>query len=289
MFLAPFFLSALLLTSARASQAEPERGAAAVLEARGVEITYLANAGFYLESGNRSVLIDACLREPVGLHSALPGPVHGKLTNAKPPFDRPALVLVSHEHLDHVQTRVLEKVLVNNPGARLVTSQQVVGALQGGAQDFEAIRGRVESVQPVPGTIQRREEDGLNVGFLRLEHSGKGHPMLVHLGHLIELGGLRILHVGDAEPTPANFAAYDLDSLGIDVAFVPYWYFGSAAGAEVLREQIKARTVIACHVPPSKWAELNEFLKTQFPEVVLFKESLEKRSFLPAEPAPASR
>ncbi|NOT29171.1 MAG: MBL fold metallo-hydrolase [Planctomycetes bacterium] len=284
MFLVPCFLSASLLTATLAWQAEPERGAPAVPAGSGVEITYLANAGFYLESVDGSVLIDACLREPVGLHSALPGPVHGKLTNARPPFDRPSLVLVSHEHLDHVQARVLEKLLVNNPGARLVTSQQVVSVLQGGAQDFEVIRGRVESVQPAPGTIQRREEEGLSVGFFRLEHSGKGHPMLVHLGHLIELGGLRILHVGDAEPNPANFAAYDLDSLGIDVALVPYWYFGSVGGAEVLREQIQARTVIACHVPPSKWAELSEFLKAQFPEVVLFKESLEKKRFLPTEP-----
>ncbi len=280
---AALLLSLTLVLPIQSASAAPAPPASTA----GVEITYLANAGFYLRSGKTAVLIDACLREPVGLHAALPGPVHGQLTNAKPPFDQLALVLVSHEHSDHVQPRVLEKLLTNNLGARLMSSPQVVERLQAGAQDYEAIRGRVATVQPVLGTFHAHAEEGLTVGFFRLEHSGKGHQLLEHFGHLIELGGVRILHVGDAEPRPGNFAAYDLDSKAIDVAIVPYWFYGSASGAQALREQIAARTVIVSHVPPTKWAELDQLLKAQFPEVVLFKDPLEKRTFAPAQPLPA--
>ncbi len=256
-------------------------------EERGVEITYLANAGFYLRSREHAVLIDACLREPVGVYETLPGPVRNKLLNRGAPFDEAMLVLVSHEHSDHVQLRVLERLLLSNPGAHLATSPQVVALLKNGAADYTVLEKRVETVQVRRGAMSSLTEQGLQVSFFQLDHSGKGHERLVNLGHLIELGGLRILHVGDAEPSPGNFAAYGLASKGIDVAIVPYWYFGSPGGAQVLREEIRARTLIACHVPPRERESLNALLSTQFPEVILFQNPMETRTFLPAA-APAT-
>ena len=277
----------LALVAAAWQSAAPSEPAA---PAPGVEITYLANAGFFLRAGAQGVLIDACVREPVEAYAALPGPVHGQLTNARAPFDCAMLVLVSHAHPDHVQPRVLEKLLTNNARARLVTSPEVIAMLAGGALDFASIQDRVEPVETVRGTIATRELDGVRVQFLPLEHSGKGHGHLVNLGHLIELGGLRILHVGDAEPTPAQFTPYELGSKAIDVAIVPYWYFGSAGGAKTLHDEIRARTLIVSHVPPKEWDALDTLLKAQFPDVILFKNAMEKRTFLPAgaKPAPAA-
>lgn len=255
---------------------------------RGVEVTFLANAGFLLRSKAHSVLIDACTGERIGVYECVPGPVRSKLWNRTAPFDGAMLVLASHEHTDHVQLRTLEKLLLCNPGAHLVSSTQVVRILENGAADYAALKDRVESVPVKRGQTTTHTEEGLRVDFVQLDHAGKGHERLVNLGHLIELGGLRILHVGDAEPAPGNFAAYDLETRDIDVAIVPYWYFGSPGGAQVLRDEIRARTLIACHVPPREWDQLNEVLKTQFPEVLLFKDAMEARTFLPAGPTPGA-
>jgi L-ascorbate metabolism protein UlaG (beta-lactamase superfamily) len=284
--LAGFVLAGL--ARAGAAQGDSATAASAAPPSSGVEVTYLANSGFLLESGAHSILIDACLRDPVLPYAALPGHVLGKLTSARAPFDRPLLVLVSHDHADHVQPRVLERVLAANPASRLVSSPQVVAMLAANATDFEAIRAQVEPAEVVRGSLLTHEGDGLRIDFFKLDHGGKGHEQLAHLAHRIELGGLRLLHVGDAEPSPANFAPYHLDQRPLDVAFVPYWYFGSAGGVSVLREELRARILVPCHVPPHEWKNLAALLSESFPEAVLFREPLEKHRFEPAGTPPPS-
>lgn len=276
--LLPLFLALPL-----AAQEPPPAPVAAQAEAKveGVDVTFLANEGFYLESGRYGVLIDAFVREPTEPYGALPAEVHKQLANAKPPFDKLTVVLVSHDHPDHVQMRGLEKYLEHNPMAQLFSSPQVVHGLSSAAQDFEAIARRVTPVQTTPGSIKALKQEDVRIDFFQLAHGGKGNEKVLNLGHLIEMGGLRILHVGDAEPAVENFAAYDLKARKIDIAFVPYWFFGKAGGTRVLNEQIQARVVVACHVPPKEEEKLQELLTAQFPQVVMFKEALEKRHFDP--------
>lgn len=273
-----------LIVAPLAAQVTPPTGGPADVKPEpkvlGVDVTYLANEGFFLESGPYSVLIDAFVRESTGGLAALPAEVHRQLANAKPPFDGRTIVLVSHVHPDHVQFRGLEKYLSHNNVAQLMSSPQVIHALRESAQEFELIQRRVTPVPTTKGSFKKLMHEEMSVSFLELQHGGKESEGIVNLGHLIELGGLKILHVGDAGPDPAAFAPYRLHELEIDLAFVPYWFFGSEAGARVLNEEIKARTIVACHVPPKEWDDLRQLL-TQLPNVVLFQSSQEKRRFLP--------
>lgn len=286
---APLLLLSAAALAPRSAQVVPPQGPpdqAPQPLVLGADVTFLANEGFLIESGRYSVLIDAFVREQEGIYGALPTEVHKELVNARPPFDGLTIVLVSHEHADHVQMRSLEKYLGNNSQAQLMTSPRVIEALRGGSRDFQAIQRRVTPIPTVRGSPNKLVQEEMSLEFFQLEHGGKANEGGFNLAHLIEIGGVRLLHVGDAEPTPANFSPYKLASRNIDVAFVPYWFFGSPAGMQVLQEEIRARTVVACHVPPREWERLDQLLKEQFPEVVLFKEALEKRSFLPAGTAP---
>src|SRR6185436_5948228 len=130
--------------------------------------------------------------------------------------------------------------------------------------------------------VNKIQQEEMSIEFFQLEH-GRSQEQggVVNLGHLIEMGGLKLLFVGDAKPSAENFAPYRLSTRGIDVAFVPYWFFGSPIGVRVLAEQIKPRNVVVCHVPPSEWEKFDGLLKSQFPDVILFKDALEKRSFQP--------
>ena len=271
-----------------AQETPPEKAAGDTVEAPGVTITFLANAGFFLRSEQHAVLIDAFVRDASGIYAALPDAAYKQLVNANEPFDRPTLVLVSHDHADHVQYRGLEKFLVRNQAARLVTSPQVGKALANQAQQLEVFRTRVTTVPTVRGQAKPSAQLGVKVELLEAEHGGKGHEKLTHLMHLIELGGVRVLHVGDAEPAADNFHAYHLGERAIDVALVPYWYLGKPGGTQVLQEELRARVVIAYHVPPKELETVRELLRTEFPDIVLFEEALAERRFLPGGvPAPA--
>jgi L-ascorbate metabolism protein UlaG (beta-lactamase superfamily) len=279
-------LTGLLLALPLSAQAGlPDEGTRPAPKVLGVDVTYLANEGFFLESGRYSVLIDAFVREPVGVFAALPTELHRDMANAKPPFDELTLVLVSHDHPDHVQWRGIEKFLSKNEQAQLITAAPIVMGFEAGAQDYAAIEKRVTTVPVKRGSIKRLLQEEMSIDFFTLEHHGKGDRVF-NVAHLIEMGGMRILHVGDADPSPGNFAAHGLAAKDIDIVFVPYWFFGSPAGVKVLFEDIGARIVVACHVPPQELETFGAALKEKFPEVVLFTEPLEKRSFQPAGAPP---
>ena len=168
------------------------------------------------------------------------------------------------------------------PLAQFVASPEMLATLKESARSMESIHRRLTPIRTSPGGMTQVVQEEMSIDFFELDHGGKANAGVKNLAHLIEIGGVRVLHVGDAEATVENFHRYDLKSRKIDVVFVPYLYFGKPEGVQVLREEIRARTVVACHVPPGEWEELHELMKTSFPDVVLFKDALEKRTFLPA-------
>lgn len=281
--LALFLASTGLAQSTGTPPVEPVTPKPKVL---GVDVTFLANAGFFLESGRYSVLIDSFLHEPTDPYAGLSDEVHRQLASAQPPFDGLTMVLVSHLHPDHVQMRGLEKFLTKNSLAQLVSSPEVVTALRQAARSVEPIHRRMQPIRTTLGAMTRVVQEEMSVGFFELEHGGKANTDVKNVAHLIEMGGVKLLHVGDAEASLENFRRYDLKAKKIDVVFVPYLFFGKPTGVQVLREEIQARTVVACHVPPAEWEKLNELMKSTFPDVILFKDALEKRTFMPPETAP---
>jgi L-ascorbate metabolism protein UlaG (beta-lactamase superfamily) len=254
----------------------------------GVDVTFLANAGFFLESGRYSILIDSFLREPTDIYAGLPDEVYKQLVNVAPPFDGLTIVLVSNDHPDHVQLRGLEKFLSKNPQAQLMTSPELIQALKEHARDFASIQRRLTPIPTEGDKVNKIVQEEMSIEFFQLEHGrSAATEKVVNIGHLVEMGGVKMLFVGDAKPSAENFAPYHLNTRGIDVAFVPYWFFGSPIGVKVLNEDIKPRTVVVCHVPPTEQEKFSELLKAQFPDVILFKQALEKRSFQPAGAKPA--
>jgi glyoxylase-like metal-dependent hydrolase (beta-lactamase superfamily II) len=149
-------LTGLLLALPLSAQAGlPEEGTRPAPKVLGVDVTYLANEGFFLESGRYSVLIDAFVRERVGVFAALPTELHREMANAKPPFDELTLVLVSHDHPDHVQWRGIERFLGKNAQAQLITAAPIVMGFEAGAQDYAAVEKRVTTVPVKRGSESR--------------------------------------------------------------------------------------------------------------------------------------
>ena len=97
-------------------------------------------------------------------------------------------------------------------------------------------------------------------------------------GHLVTIGGVRVLHVGDVEVSRKAFAPYDLADKEIDVAFVPYWFFGSDEGVAIIRDLVNPARVIACHIPPAQRAEVIAQFAQGYPGVHVFSEPMESIS-----------
>lgn len=214
-----------------------------------VEVTYLANEGVMLRGGGAAVLIDA-LHGPYKSYAAAPANVRAAMERADAPY-RVDLVLVSHIHADHFDAAMVANHLKNNGAARLISSRQVTDAVL--AQLPAALANRVRAVTPRAGeSILAHSSPNLNVRILGLPHGGPQRSAIQNLGHLIEIGGVKVLHIGDADVDPALFANFALPAETIDLALIPEWYLAYEEGQKLVREQIRPLRIAAVHMSGEK-------------------------------------
>ena len=244
-----------------------------------VEVTYIANEGVLISSGGKQVLIDGLHREYGPEYAFLPAADRDKIENAKAPFDQIDLILVSHRHLDHFHPESVGLHLQHNPKAVLVSSQQVAEEVEKNFKDFQAIKSRVTAATPPWKERVAMKVAGIDFEILSLRHGTGLHATIQNLGHIIKLGGKKLLHVGDADTSIENFASFNLDKEAIDIAFLPDWFLLSSEGQTLIRDHIKPKQLVAIHVSPSEGTKVSERIRQPFPGAVAFTTMLEKKQY----------
>ncbi len=233
-------------------------------------LRYLANEGFLLSAGESDVLIDAFVSMPYAGYAALPKAVYADLIARRAPFDDIELALVSHAHGDHFQPRPAEEFLSTAEETWLISSPQVLAELG----DNPTIAPRTRALLPEPGQTSAVHHEGIDVEMWRLQHAGN-HDKIQNLGHLIELEGHTILHIGDAAMDAEMFAPYASGDEPFDLALVPYWYWSSSAGRALLAGPLRAHRTIAVHIPPRDLREFVDTMKLDYPAVGVPEEALD--------------
>ncbi len=275
-------ISAAYLTLARPwarATSTPLTETAAPTQAPTVEITYIANEGVLISAGGKQVLIDGLHREYQPAYAFLPPAQREKIETAKAPFDKVDLILVSHVHLDHFHPESIGLHLQHNPKAVLVSSEQVVDEVEKKFKDYQAIKTRVTGATPPWKEKVAMKVAGIDFQILSLSHGTGRHATIQNLGHVIKLGGKKLLHVGDADTAVENFEKFNLDEEGIDIAFIPFWFLLGTEGQTIVREHIKPKQIIAVHISPAESEKVTGQIKQAFPGAVAFTTMLEKRQY----------
>jgi L-ascorbate metabolism protein UlaG (beta-lactamase superfamily) len=192
---------------------EPTGGAALVerigrqtIPAGAVGVWWLGQSSLVLKAAGTIIYVDPYL-----------APSERRLTPpAFPPeaVDNADLVLLTHDHSDHIDPVALPPIAVASPGARFVAPRPATGrvaALVGGAgRVIPAAAGEplsVGAVEIIP-VAAKHEEFELDPAL--------GHPFL---GYVIRLGGVTIYNAGDT--IPYEGLVETLAPLAIDLAFLP--------------------------------------------------------------------
>ena len=243
---------------------------------QGTTVRYIANEGVLIASGGKQVLIDGLHREYKPSYLFPPPEMQAVLENARAPYDKINIVLVSHVHLDHFHPQSIGLYLKGNPKSIFASSGQTVDEVAKGFADYEKVRPQIRPVTHEGKKSSTIDQDGIKIRFLGLRHSGEQFKAIQNFGHLIELGGKKFLHIGDADMTAENFAAFNLAQEKIDVAFIPYWFLLSAEGRQFVKDQFNAKQVIAVHIPPAEGDEVIQQLKRDMPGAVAFTKLLEE-------------
>jgi len=245
-----------------------------------LSITFLANEGVMLSSGSRKVFIDGLfLKYKTGF--VVPADsTQNALERARPPFDAVDRVLVTHRHGDHFHPAPVAAHMRANPRATLLTSRQVIDSLReyGPGRSLPASRSMARTM--APGARQRETVNGITVELLGIPHGGGWRSRgLEHLAYIVELGGRRVLHVGDAELTDEVLAPFRLDTARIDVALLPTWLLTSEESRRAIARWIRPRQIVGIHVGEGEEARATREVQAAVPGAFTFVRSLETRTW----------
>ena len=241
-------------------------------QADGVTVTFLANEGVLLSGGSKRVFIDALFEKYKSGFAIAADSTQLALRTARAPFDSVNLVLVTHHHGDHFQPAPIAGHLRANPLAALLAPQQVVDSLRGRiTQDFAP---RVMARAVARGAMRRDTVNGVPVTVL-----GLAHHDLQHYGYVVEIGGRRVLHVGDTDDGAKSFPVFRLDTMRIDLALLPQWMGMRPQGREMIERWIKPRHVAFFHVgsSASDQREAERAIRANMPDASVLTRSLETR------------
>ncbi len=247
----------------------------------GVEITYLANEGFLIAAGEAKLVIDALFPGLDG-YPRVPGRLVADLDAGRPPFDGIDLALATHHHPDHFGASEVARFLSSNPLPFLSSGQAV--------ERLRAVGAPPTAISPGPGEAAVVEAAGITVRTLDLHHGPGG---VENLGFLIEVEGLKILHIGDTEATLEDFKPLGLAEAGIDVALLPVWYLTEPQWREVVVEAIRPGRIVAMHLAertaPASWfgsaggfERRIEQIENAWPDAWIPTEALDCRRYDPA-------
>jgi L-ascorbate metabolism protein UlaG (beta-lactamase superfamily) len=213
-----------------------------------LQLTFIANEGVLVSSGNKKVLIDALFDEPNKEYRAPSPEVVEKMMTGTAPFDGVDLLLVTHNHPDHFDALLVTRYMETVPGPILLAPADAVAELRKAAPDWGKIASRVVSLDAKPGEKVLRDPNQIPVIAFRTRHSGDlESPM--NFMFLFELNGWRVFHEGDSTGKTDEYRDFGLGREPVDLALVHFWFPLDPNCARFLQESLKPDHVALMHLP----------------------------------------
>ncbi len=257
------------------------------------KVTYVANEGFLLEIDGKKILVDALFHgdDIDWCHAPAPDTVR-RMEKAEAPFDGVDLILITHRHVDHFTPELVLAHLASHPGAVVVAPPQATAELRALPAWTAAYESRVktpdldlfESFEVTHHGI--RAEAFLwrhSTYMLSDEKTGESynkHEDIENLVFLVEVGDLRLMHLGDA------FFWENLEFLDerylprqkVHLLFLEGW---SEEYQEKLLHWLTPGHLVFMHLPaePEQAENLSRWVTERVPGALVFTEPMTTRCF----------
>jgi L-ascorbate metabolism protein UlaG (beta-lactamase superfamily) len=253
-------------------------------------VTYIANEGFLIESGDSKILVDAVFGGIRGTWCEQPSDsVLTLMVEGLEPFDSVDVLLVTHYHSDHFNAGMVSEFMANNTRATLVCPRQVKDILSKN-QSYGIYAARILAIDPSDKHDTTIILGDLQIIAGRMKHGSyfemdslSGQMMDLHRGveniaYLIQTDSCTFLHSGDA--AIQSFEWYSRSGFAakaVDIAFMDR-IFMRPEGLTLIPELIQPQKLIFMHIEPAK---VEYYLRTisAVPDMVVFARSMETTKF----------
>ena len=225
-----------------------------------LKITWLVNAGYMISTASQSVLIDAV---PTIAGQPQEQAILRKVANAVKPFDRADLFLVTHAHLDHFDPAASCRHLIKNPDTVMVGHKTVAQQAELYCKEFEQVKNSLFTTSPPLNEHIQITANGIKITAIHMLHEGEqGDQGMGNLAFLFEIGGRKILHLGDAgnyNSTLKDFKQFAwLAEEGIDVAIVPTLFLRTPSTVEIVQKIFSPKHVVPAHYGAAEAEEIQK-------------------------------
>jgi L-ascorbate metabolism protein UlaG (beta-lactamase superfamily) len=183
-------------------------------------LTYVANMGVLVSSGDSKVLIDSLFDKPDVVYRTPAPETIESIMKGEPPFDGLDLVLVTHKDSDHFGAALAVRYMEARPGPSLVAPSEAVEMMQKVSHDWSRISSRVISIDLQVGEYIKRDVAGIPLTIGRTLHDAHlKTPM--NFVYLIGINGWQVFHEGDTW-RPDQYKGFGLATIPIDLAVINY-------------------------------------------------------------------
>ncbi len=212
------------------------------------KISYVSNAGVLLTFNKKKVLVDGLCNSVVPIFKNPPLEIQTQIIRGISPYKNIDLILFTHHHPDHFDPQSTVNFLKHHPNTVVIANQDAISEicrLHSGWANSQLIQANT-----LMGLNENLHEvDGVKIWAISLLHEGDEYKYVENFAYLIEVGGKKILHVGDAKPISDNYINLNLIEKNIDLLIVPFPYVGLSSARQVIEKYINPQKIAAVHLP----------------------------------------
>ncbi len=233
------------------------------------KVTYVGNAGFLIEIGDKKILIDALFKGYPDSYE-LPQEVQYKLINAHAPFNNVDLIIVTHAHGDHIDPAMVKDHMKNNPRAIFASTKQLVDHMNDST-------GRSIGFNPTKDSSVMKEINGISVEGFLLPHGPESR--ITNNGFLVSVDGTTLLHTGDVDIdqfTFEEFRSYQFPERNIDLSFIQHFYLHSdSVSKQFVTKGVGGNYIIPIHYHFTTPAFDSLIVRQNYADAIIFNKELQ--------------
>lgn len=246
-----------------------------------LEVTYIANAGFLIESRGKKILIDALFKNGWGNYLIPSDSVVSKIIDQQEPFNNVNLLLITHNHEDHFNDSMVVAYLNRNPEIFLIAPPLVTNAILKNP-DFKNNENQLVKLDKIDREKNDTTINGIRVRSFFIQHDAR--PQIENVGYLIDIEDFKVFHTGDYNGSEIiEFRKLQLQREQIDLALLNFYGFWSTKEERVFTEEnIHPKRISLMHIPPAEIEIVNDSVKqiNDFIDISIFERGMQKKSFI---------
>ena len=248
-------------------------------QSKEIHLTYIANAGFHINSTQTSILIDALhTHGPDTYLKPSPG-LLDSIINGHSIFKTIDYLLITHKHPDHFNDSITFEFLNKHEETQLICPQQVTEILQKQRTTYQKYASRITTIALDTGRTKKLSINGLNISATHIKHADD--YKIDNLLYIIDLNSVKVMHSGDSFDTHAiNLKDIDLQREKIDLAILTTGY--GRNNFSIAKEQIAPKEIVFCHFHKHLSKRLKNAIKTDtttFDNITVFFNRLESKKY----------